>query len=145
MASDHYKKLINIVSIAPAEERILNKVKERIYRRRLMQFRLHALGYLTCLIAAAAAIKPAVDFVIRDATQSGFTSYLGLLSSGAVLGTWRDLAMSLAESLPIIETAAFITVVLALIYSLRHIFSVFSDLSRYENGYTQAFQSQGDY
>ena len=123
----------------------LNKVKERIYRRRFMQFRLHALGYLTCLIAAAAAIKPAVDFVIRDATQSGFTSYLGLLSSGAVLGTWRDLAMSLAESLPIIETAAFITVVLALIYSLRHIFSVFSDLSRYENGYTQAFQSQGDY
>ncbi len=130
--------------IATEQDRIIKNVMARMYRRRLMQFRMRAIAYLGCFVTAMVAIKPAIDFVMNDAYQSGFADYLGLLSSGgsAVWNVWKDLAFSLLESMPAAELATFLAVVLLLVYSLQHFISVFKDLNYLQRSQVNAFQSQ---
>lgn len=53
-------------------------------------------------------------------TQSGFGQYLSLLltDSGSLLSYWQELALSLAESLPVLGFVSFLSIMAVLIWSI---------------------------
>ena len=63
------------------------------------------------------ALVPMVKFFISDFLQSGFWNYFSLIfsDSGAVLSYWKELGLSLLESLPVLSSAVVLVLVLILL------------------------------
>lgn len=88
-------------------------------KRRIAVIRLAFFGVVA--VASLAAIIPSFQYVAREFAQSGFYKYLSLLfsDSGAVLASWREFALSLAESLPITEITIFLTTIFVFLVSAK--------------------------
>ena len=88
-------------------------------KRRIARIRLAFFGVVAA--ASLAAIIPSFQYAAREFAQSGFYEYLFLLfsDSGAVLASWREFALSLAESLPITEITIFLIMVFVFLVSAK--------------------------
>ena len=102
-------------------ERLYLGILARIERekRRIAVIRLAFFGVVAS--ASLAAIIPSFKYVAREFAQSGFYEYLFLLfsDSDAVLASWREFALSLAESLPITEITIFLVMVFVFLVSAK--------------------------
>lgn len=102
-------------------ERLYLGILARIERekRRIARIRLAFFGIVAG--ASLASIIPSFQYVMREFAQSGFYEYLSLLfsDSGAVLASWREFALSLAESLPITEITIFLVMVFVFLVSAK--------------------------
>lgn len=102
-------------------ERLYNQILARIKRekRRIARIRLAFFGVVAT--ASLVFIIPSFQYVAQEFAQSGFYKYLFLLFSdgGIVLASWRELALSLAESLPATEITIFLATVFAFLVSAK--------------------------
>ncbi|MFA6364836.1 MAG: hypothetical protein WCW78_00340 [Candidatus Paceibacterota bacterium] len=66
---------------------------------------------------------PAIQYLGREATQSGFFQYGSLMfSDGTVIAVfWKELSLSLAESFPVFGSLATLSVGFAFLFALRGI------------------------
>jgi len=119
------------------------KVLIRIEHVRLIQVRLRALIYGIFVIGTLGTLKPAFTFLADGARHSGFSYYASVLFYGGVslAESWKNLTLSLVQSMPVIESAVFVAIVLVFAYSLRHIASVLSNLQAYEREHAHAIHT----
>jgi hypothetical protein len=96
--------------------RILAKIDEAIRLRARMRIALATVLGTSSVIAAV----PALQFASQEFSRSGFTNFISLiLSDGFRLAPyWKDMALTIAGSLPILGVAAVAFVLLAAICSL---------------------------
>lgn len=102
-------------------ERLYLGILARIGRekRRLTLIRLAFFGVVA--VASLVAVIPSFQYVAREFAQSGFYEYLFLVfsDSGVVLASWREFALSLAESLPITEITIFLVTIFVFLVSAK--------------------------
>lgn len=74
------------------------------------------------ILSLAGAI-PAFKMLVADFARSGFYEYFSLLfsSNGALASSWKELAYSLAESLPTISIILSLSVIFVFFLSVRHV------------------------
>lgn len=90
-------------------------------RRRAAFFRLAARG--SVIVASAMVAVPVLRYASAEFYASGFFSYLSLVFSDVPAATqyWRELSLSLIESLPSLAILMVIAIGLALFWALRRI------------------------
>jgi hypothetical protein len=95
----------------------------RILREKRQGARIRLFWTSASAALSFAAIIPAVKFLITQFVQSGFYQYISLVfsDSSVILSVWKELALSLAESFPVMETALVLTLVLIVLGSVRYI------------------------
>jgi hypothetical protein len=102
---------------------------KRIARRRLMTARAWAAWHGLLIFVAAVAFVPALQYTLARSASSGFNYYASLFASdGAHLaGSWNSLALSLAESAPVLDSIFVLAAFFVFAYSAR---KMAGDLSR---------------
>lgn len=102
-------------------ERLYLSILARIgsEKRRLALIRLAFFGVVA--VASLVVVIPSFQYVAREFAQSGFYEYLFLIfsDSGVVLASWKEFALSLAESLPITEITIFLVTVFVFLVSAK--------------------------
>jgi hypothetical protein len=98
-----------------------SKIMSRIARSHMNRARLYISLHAASIIIAVIACVPVMQSFMISASQSGFTSYLSLLASdgSSIMSSWKDLAFSIIESMPIIETALILALLLVIGNALR--------------------------
>jgi hypothetical protein len=112
---DHKQKFIHINRIEPRENlRDVVLLRINLEKRREAKIRL-ALTSATSLLSLIALV-PVIQYFITEFSQSGFYQYLSILFSdgSSILLYWKELGLSLLESLPTLS----ITAVLVLVFIL---------------------------
>jgi hypothetical protein len=96
---------------------IMLRIEHR-HRRRLY-VRVALVGSL--MLAAAAALVPAWNFLASEAARSGFAAFVSLVFSdfSVVLTYWNDFALSLLDSLPVYGFVAVLGSLLVFGISIR--------------------------
>lgn len=110
-------------SLAPVEPppRLSGNIFVGIGRRKRRAARIRLALQGTVSLASLVATVPAFRYAALEFSESGFHRYLSLLfSDGAVvLASWKEFAMSLAESLPLVGATLFLSSVFVLLWSLK--------------------------
>jgi hypothetical protein len=89
--------------------------------KRIAKLKLTAFSFVGILSLVGAI--PAFKMLATDFAQSGFYEYFSLLfsSNGALASSWKELAYSLAESLPTISIILSLSVVFVFFLSIRYV------------------------
>ncbi len=79
-----------------------------------------AAALLATTFVSATLLFETLSYAAREFYLSGFSEYLDLLMTDhdAVLASWREFALSLAESLPALPLALFFAALFVLVWSL---------------------------
>ncbi len=99
-------------------------------QRRALYSRL--LGFGAISISAIGALVPAINYLITTAINSGFYEYLslGLSDQSALFTYWRELALSLTESLPILALTSVLALLAVLLWTIPKNISLIYDYAR---------------
>jgi len=89
--------------------------------KRNAQFKLWAFGLVG--VASLAGLVPTFKILFTDLTRSGFYEYFSLIFSdtGSIISYWKELAFSLAESLPIISIISVLSLLFVCFLSIKYI------------------------
>ena len=119
--SNNFEKLFNKLEQFEPSEKLRDGILARIdfEKRRSARIRFAALG--TVATASFGAMIPSFQYAWRAVFQSGFYEYFSLLfsDSGAVLASWKTFALSLAETIPLVELTIFLIAVFIFLISVR--------------------------
>ena len=117
-----YQHLFASLPEVPLPAGLRVRIQERLRQAELARARLQAALYGSGMLASFAALLYAGRGLIDGIVRSGFYDYASLLLSGdaAVYGMWKDLAYSLAESLPIMGALALLVALAAFVWSSAH-------------------------
>jgi hypothetical protein len=119
---EKYKKLFGYINlIEPAkglETRILARINKE--EKHLMIFK--ALAFGSTSLASLGFSLWAIIYLANNLKQSGFWQYLSLLFSGdgTVYYYWRELSLSIVESLPIVSLIIFLAAIGILVWSVAN-------------------------
>jgi len=93
----------------------------RIKHRRTVCARFYIGLHTTSIVGAVALFVPVLQSFTTAASQSGFTTYLSLISSDGsyILSSWKDFSLSVLESMPVIETTLILVLTLIIGNALR--------------------------
>ena len=74
-------------------------------------------------IASLGAVALSGLYAVHSASASGFSSYFSLLFSdgSTIAGLWREVGLSLLESLPVVAGIAVLGSIVAVLWSLRNL------------------------
>ncbi len=73
-------------------------------------------------VASVFALVPTWQYFLSEFTQSGFYQYLSLiLSDGITSAYWKELGLTLAESLPVLSITATLCLVFVLLLTLKYL------------------------
>jgi hypothetical protein len=116
-----YRKLFAMIPEGLPSSGLAPAIESRIRRSRAVRARIHAGLHGALLIAAVTAFVPAVNGLMADAANSGFSAYISLVSSdgAAVLGHWRSFMLSVIETAPIFEIGFILALAMVFANSLR--------------------------
>ncbi len=80
-------------------------------------------AFSSVMLASLAGLVPAFQMLFNDLAHSGFYDYFSLIfSDGAsVLSYWKELALSLTESLPIMSIIFTLTLLFVCFLSLKYL------------------------
>ncbi len=87
-------------AVSPTIETVvLQRIKESAIQRE----RTRTMFFAASTVLSVGALIPAVMFALTEISHSAFFTYLALAftDSGAILASWHQLALALAESAPI--------------------------------------------
>ena len=89
--------------------------------RRSTHLKLWSLSSL--LFVSTVGLIPAFEILLSDLAHSGFYEYFSLIFSdgGSMLTYWKELAFSLAESLPIMSIIFTLSIVFVCFLSLKYL------------------------
>ena len=99
-------------------QRILLGIARAEYERA----RTYLLVSLAVVPASLVGVFFSARYLLQSLYQSGFYQYLSLLFSGdsVVLASWRELSYALIESMPVFETALFLSALTFFVWSGAH-------------------------
>ena len=102
---------------------LLGSIMLRITRERQSCARRRVVFLTFSALGACAALVPALRYVGQELSQSGFYEYFSLaFSDGEILlASWKEFALLLAESLPLMGITLVFVALFALFASLRYI------------------------
>lgn len=110
-------------TIAPPAD-LFDRVMFRIgMERRFISMRRKFWLSLACFVIVIFIGIPVSQAFSLDIAHSGFSDYASLIisDSSTVLGSWQDFGLSLLESLPVLSTAALLTIVLSMLIAIRSV------------------------
>jgi hypothetical protein len=119
---DKYKKLFGYVNLIEPpkglEEQIINRIS--IEEKRLARIRIFVFGGSS--VVSFGFSLWAVIYLANSIKETGFWQYLSLIFSenGAIFAYWRELSLSLAESLPIVGFITFFIAIGFFIWSFTN-------------------------
>jgi hypothetical protein len=89
--------------------------------QRITRIKLWAFASVAAL--SVSLLIPAFRILLTDFKQSGFYDYLSLIfsSGGSIISYWKELAFSLAESLPAISIILTLSLLFICFFSMRHL------------------------
>lgn len=118
------KQLVKIFQAAKYESAI--NLPDKIWRAiavreaKTSKIKLWVLSFIG--LFSLVGLVPAFQMLFRDFTQSGFSEYFSLLFGGGSLASyWRELALSLAESLPALSIIATLSLFFIFFLSMRYL------------------------
>jgi len=116
---DGYKKLFNCVDLIEPPGKLGPKIINYINseEKRLAAFR--ARVFRSTSVASFGFFLWATVYLVNSVQQTGFWQYFSLIFSenGTVLAYWRELSLSIIESLPILSLIIFLAAVGLFIWS----------------------------
>jgi len=116
-----YERLFQQLCPVEPPERLLAHIQKRIAAegRRMAHRRVFLLGGIA--LVSLAALVPAAQYVVKEFYRTGFYEYLSLLfsDSGSLSAYWQEFLLSLAESLPLVASIAFLSVLLTFLGSAK--------------------------
>ncbi len=122
---EKYKKLLGSINFIEPPKGLGTRILERVNaeKERLMRIRTWVFGSGT--VASFGLSLWAVIYLIKSAQESGFVQYLSLIFSenGVMLTYWRELSLSLVESLPIVSLIIFLSAIGFFIWSFTKMIS----------------------
>lgn len=113
-------KFLKITQIEPPEHlcgSILAHIE--LKKRQAARVKFAILGSLA--LASFVALLPIAQYALSGFNQSGFYQYFSILFSNRNIAVayWKEISLSLAESLPVFELTIVLTTVLILFESLK--------------------------
>ncbi|MBI3442288.1 MAG: hypothetical protein HY007_00765 [Candidatus Sungbacteria bacterium] len=112
---------MNLSHVEPPH-RLLGSILAHISREQRRHARMRLAVWTSGMAGAGAALAPAVRYAGQEFSRSGFYEYFSLLfSDGGVLllNSWREFALLLAESLPLMSVTLVLAAVFVLLGSIR--------------------------
>ncbi len=113
---------------ADLEARVIGHL--RAAERRFYTLRL--IGWSGLTISSLAALIPALNYLTTAVSTSGFYQYLSLAltDQSVFISYWRELALSLTESLPIMAVTAVLSLLAVLLWTIPKNISLIYDYSK---------------
>ena len=104
---------------------LLAGILVRVHKEEKRRSRQKALLFGGSAVASLTATISLWSLLAHAATQSGFYHYISLLLSGdsAIYIYWRELMLSLVDSLPVFALLGFLSTVVFLVWSAAHTFT----------------------
>lgn len=80
--------------------------------------------YSSLSILSFGALFPSIKMLMADFTQSGFYEYLSFAFSdgGTLVSYWKEFALSLIDSLPVVSVVLCLALIFAFLFSIRNAF-----------------------
>jgi len=102
-------------------QHIVYIVEERVRHARIVRARIGAAVNGTISIVAIVGFVQLIKSVIAQAAQSGFWSYVSLIASDGshIAVYWKEFAVTIAESAPIMGFAALLAILVVFVYAAR--------------------------
>jgi hypothetical protein len=120
---ENYKKLFaNIEPILTPKglnTAILTRIESE--KKHTAKIRLWYTSFVSILSLIASV--PAIQYFVTEFAKSGFYQYISLIFSdgGSMFLYWKELLLSLAESIPVLSTIAVLAIILVLLESIKYI------------------------
>ncbi|MDD5721115.1 MAG: hypothetical protein PHT16_01555 [Candidatus Pacebacteria bacterium] len=110
--------------LKPTKE-LRNNILFRIRQEERRRAKVYLFSYASIIPFSLIGVVLSIRYVSEGFYQSGFYEYLSLLFSGdsAVYTYWKELSLSLIDSMPIIGIIAFLMALGALIWSGANTFT----------------------
>lgn len=121
MIQDNYNKLFSNLRQKSLPDGLFNSVIKQIQRRQHLMILRRKIIYSLVTVFSALAFIPTIMNLKIGLVESGFTQYFSLLFSdfNVVSAYWQSFLLTLLESLPIINLAIFLAVVLMFLEFLK--------------------------
>jgi len=118
--TENYEKLFSKIPTAKAPEHLFVDIETGIHAAYIHKNRVRGTIYAITACLAIAGFIPAAKYMIDSMINSGFTSFISvLITDGAnIFGSWKELGLALAESLPVLSITAVVTLLIGSIYSM---------------------------
>ncbi len=103
-------------------ENLRDCVWSAIAARDKRMIRIKFWSFVAVTVASLSLLMPALKTLSTDISQSGFYDYFSLIFSngGSVVTYWKELAFSLAESLPVGSIVFVLSLIFVFFLSLRY-------------------------
>jgi len=100
-------------------QNLVNNIVLRMDEKARHNSKIKALGLSLVSISSFLLSIPIIFQIITSFTQSGLYNYLSLIStdSDVLVRYWKDIAISLAESLPVLGIASLLAVLAVFVWS----------------------------
>lgn len=118
---NNYEKIFQKLGQIEVPEGLGGKIMAKIEAQKIRSAKTRFVFLAITAVASVFAAVPALQYAAREFYQSGFYQYFSLLFSdgGAVMASWKEFALSLAESLPLLGATVFLSIVFILLGSIR--------------------------
>ncbi len=121
---DNYEKLFSqLKTVEPSKDlstRLMFRYRQEQKRKILMR-KVHLSIFFLITVISAVLLVPAVNSFLASSSQSGFSSFLSLLFSDfkIMVANWQIFALSLLESLPVLDLVILLFVIFIFLESLK--------------------------
>ncbi len=119
-----YKKLLNLAQPEAVPAELVARTQHAVAHAYIVRLRIRtAISVFSVCIIALVCI-PMIQSAGSALSDSGFTSYISLLSSdgASLMNAWQEFGMTLVESLPVFSIATVIILISGLAYSVSKSF-----------------------
>jgi len=119
-----YKKLLGSINLIEPPKGLANQIVFRIREEEKRLARIKALAFGGSGIVSSGLSLWAAIYFINSIKETGFGKYFSLIFSenGAILSYWRELSLSLIETLPVIGLMALLGAIAFFVWSATNIF-----------------------
>lgn len=123
------KELFNSAKYSP-ESRLSDNVWSVIIAKKTKILRIKSYLYMTIGVFSLISLIPITKELINQFTQSGFYEYLSLafISGGSILLYWKELSLSLVESIPFMNLTFSLLLLFIFFVSVRRMMYQFKSL-----------------
>ena len=117
---NNWKKCLTCLTDSQAPAGLEEKICARIAQAERRQARTRFVVYTSLTALFCAALFPVIRYAAGEFARSGFYEYLSLAfsDSGTVLTSWKEFALSLAESLPVLAVTLTLSTLFGFLGSL---------------------------
>jgi hypothetical protein len=100
---------------------LYKKIIKRIHREERFLVIRHIVIFSVALLGSSVAFVPTIKMLLIDFEKSGFLNFFSLLFSdfSIVASYWKNFALILLETLPVLSIALFLTVLIIFLQSLK--------------------------